>query len=192
MLYDLVAGGYVEENVMDCTWDSACKMLNNGEIGCIAIGSWAIDQIRDAGENGENIAFMPFPNNIDGKQYLTAVMDFSYGVSSKSENKEAAKAYVTFMLEESGFALNHENISLFKADLYPKSFQELGDIEVMVETVAYDEGWSFFQTLSQDLSLNNLAEIQRIIKAAAGIQAEPYEEIMQEWNQRWEKTERLK
>lgn len=188
LLYNLAAGGYVEENVMDCTWDSACKMLNNGEIGCIAIGSWAINQIRNAGENGQNIAFMPFPNNIGGKQYLTAVMDFSYGVSSRSKNKEAAKAYVTFMLEESGYVLDYENISLFKADLYPKSFQELGDIEVMVEVANYGRDWGFFQTLSQDLSLNDVSEIQRIIKAGAGIQAESFEEIMQEWNRRWEKN----
>ena len=188
LLYNLVKNGYVEENVMECTWDDACKMLNNGEIGCIAIGSWAMNQIRNAGDNSENIAFMPFPNNIDGKQYLTAEMDFSYGISAKSKNKEVARAYVTFMLEESGYALEQENISLFKSDLYPKTFRELGNIEVMVEAADYDKDWFFYQELSKNLSLNDVKEIQRIIKAGTDIEPEDFEDIMNDWNQRWEKS----
>lgn len=188
MLYDIVAKGYVEENVLECSWYDSCVKLNKGEIGCIAIGSWAIDQIRRAGVNGKNIAFMTFPNQVGGKQYATAAVDFSYGISSKSDKKELAKAYVTFMLEESGYALDHENISIYKADLYPKSIQQLGDIGVMVEKVEYDQNWNFYETLSKDLSLTDAWEIQRIIQAAAGIRNESFDDIMQEWNQRWEQN----
>lgn len=194
LLYDLVASDYVEEDVLNCDWYQACQMLNKGEIGCIAIGSWAIDQIRNVGPNGDNIAFMPFPNNIDGKQYLTASVDFSYGISSQSTNKDIAQAYVTFMVEESGYALDHENISTFKADLYPKSLLDLGDIKVLTEVIPYDENWSFYQTLSQDINPSDVTEIQRIIKAGAGLQPESFDRIMADWNERWEKnrTEKMK
>lgn len=188
MLYDIVAAGYIEEQVTESNWYDTCVKLNNGQIGCIAIGSWAIDQIRAAGIHGDNIAFMTFPNQVDGKQYATAVVDFSYGIASNSDNKELARAYVTFMLEESGYALDHENISIYKADLYSKSIQELGDISVMVEQVEYGQNWGFLEDLSKDLSLTNAAEIQRIIHAAAGLRDESFDEIMQEWNQRWEQN----
>ena len=167
-------------------------MLNRGEIGCIAIGSWALEQIRNIGPYGENIAFMPFPNNIDGKQYITASVDFSYGVSSRSEHKDIAQTYVTFMLEESGYAIDRENISTFKADLYPKSILDLGDIEVLTEINDYDENWNFHQTLSQNLNLNDVSEFQRIIKAAAGLQPESFDDIMNDWNERWEKNRTTK
>lgn len=187
-LYDIVANGYVEENVMESNWYDACVKLNSGKIGCIAIGSWAIDQIRVAGVHGDNIAFMTFPNQVDGEQYATAAIDFSYGIASNSDNKELAKAYVTFMLEESGYALDHENISVFKTDLYPKTIQELGDIDVMVEQIEYDQSWGFYEELSSNLSLTNAGEIQRIIQAAAGMREESFDEIMEEWNQRWEQN----
>lgn len=188
LLYDLVASGYTEEDVLNCDWYKTCQMLNNGEIGCIAIGSWALDQIRNVGPHGDNIAFMPFPNNINGKQYVTASVDFSYGISSRSENKDLAKAYVAFMLEESGYAIDRENVSTFKADLYPKSILALGDIEVLTEVNDFDENWSFHQTLSKDLNLNNVNEFQRIIKAASGIEPESFDSIMADWNKRWEKN----
>lgn len=188
MLYDIVAKGYVEENVLECNWYDACVKLNKGEIGCIAIGSWALNQIRSAGINGDNIAFMTFPNEVDGQQYATATVDYSYGISAKSDNKELAKAYVAFMLEESGYALDHENISILKSDLYPKSIQQLGDIGVMVEKVEFDQNWGVYETLSKDLSLTDAWEIQRIIEAAAGIRDERFEDIMEEWNRRWEQN----
>ena len=188
LLYDLVASDYVEDDVLKSDWYQTCQMLNKGEIGCIAIGSWAIDQIRNVGPNGDNIAFMPFPNIIDGKQYITASVDFSYGISSQSTNKDIAQAYVKFMIEESGYALDHENISTFKADSYPKSFRDLGDIVVLTEVNNYDEHWNFYQTLSQDINPGNVTEIQRIIKAGAGLQPESFDKIMTDWNARWEKN----
>lgn len=192
LLYDLVASDYVEDDVLNCDWYETCQMLNRGEIGCIAIGSWALEQIRNVGPYGENIAFMPFPNNINGKQYVTASVDFSYGVSSRSEHKDIAQAYVAFMLEESGYATDRENISTFKADLYPKSILSLGDIEVLTEVIDYDENWNFHQTLSQDLNLNDITEFQRIIKAASGLNPESFDDIIDDWNKRWEKNRTAK
>lgn len=190
MLYDMVASGYVEPSVMKCDWTTTCRMLNEGKIGCIAMGSWAMDEIIRIGEKGHNIAFMPFPNNVDGTQYLTASVDYSYGISAKSDNKEAARAYVTFMLEESGYALDHENISVFKADLYPKRLAEIGNIVALSEVNDYGKNWKYLQKLSTELSLTDVGEIQRIIMAAeAG--TESFEEIMEEWNRRWEKYRTL-
>lgn len=188
LLYDLVAGGLAEDNVLEGDWYNTCVKLNKGEIGCFAIGSWALEQIRDAGANGNNVAFMAFPNEVDGKQYATASVDFSYGISAKSKNKELAKAYVTFMLEESGYALDLENISVFKADLYPKSIQALGDINVMLEKIEYDEKWNLYQELKKDLNLYDAKEIQRIIETAAGIRVGSFDSLMEDWNVRWERN----
>ena len=96
------------------------------------------------------------------------------------------------MLEESGYATDRENISTFKADLYPKSILSLGDIEVLTEVINYDENWNFHQTLSQDLNLNDITEFQRIIKAASGLKPESFDDIIDDWNKRWEKNRTAK
>lgn len=188
LLHYLVASGYVEKDVNACDWYQACQMLNKGDIGCMVMGSWAIDQIKNCGPNKDNIAFMPFPNNIDGTQYLTSCIDFSYGISANSKNKDIAKAYIEFMLEESGYALDHENLSTYKADPYPKSLTSLENIQIMSEINNYDQNWSHYQTLSKDLNLDNPAEIQRIIHSALNPSSESFDDIMTEWNNRWEKN----
>ena len=36
-------------------------MINNGEIGTMVLGSWAIIQMQEAGPNAADIGYMPFP-----------------------------------------------------------------------------------------------------------------------------------
>ena len=70
--------------------------MNNGEIGCMVLGSWEIPQIQSAGENSDDIAYMPFPITVNGKQYAAAGPDYCYGinVNSSEDNQIAAMCYV--------------------------------------------------------------------------------------------------
>ena len=48
---------------------AAMGMINNGQIGCMVLGSWAVVQMQEAGDNADDIGYMPFPITVDGKQY---------------------------------------------------------------------------------------------------------------------------
>lgn len=61
ILYDAVADGLIEDDFATTDWEGCKGMINNGEIGCMVLGSWAYPQMEAAGENGADIGYMPFP-----------------------------------------------------------------------------------------------------------------------------------
>ena len=52
-------------------------MINNGQIGCMVLGSWAITQMQGGGSHPEDIAYMPFPITVNGQQYVSAGPDYA-------------------------------------------------------------------------------------------------------------------
>lgn len=39
-------------------------MINNGEIGCMVLGSWAYPQMEAGGPNADDIGYIPFPISV--------------------------------------------------------------------------------------------------------------------------------
>lgn len=189
LLYDIVKNGLCEENPEDSDWEQSKVMLNNGKIGCMAIGSWALEQIQNAGNNSEAVGYMPFPNEIDGKQYMSIVTDYCYGINKNSNEKEAARKYIDFMLDESGYALDHEVLSLVKTDPILDSYGEIENVIYLCDNEASDENYQKKQILSTNLNiLDSTDEIKRVIEAADGKRDESFNDIAADWNERWESS----
>ena len=188
LLYDIVYKKLCEEDITAGDWESSKKALNDGKIASMAIGSWAIWQFRAAGDHGEDVAFMPFPCNIGGKQYMTITTDYCYAVSKNSDNKATAKAFIDFMLDESGYALDHDTISIVRTDPYPDSYGEMDNVGLLVTGSAEKDNEGKFDILSQNLNLTDGSEQKRIMESAAGISTETFDEIMNDWNERWESS----
>lgn len=186
LLYEIVERGLCEENPLASDWEKSKAMLNNGEIACLVIGSWAVSQFKEAGPNGDSIAFMPFPHEIDGMQYMTVSTDYSYAINKNSEYPEAARAYVDFMLDESGYALDHETISIVKTDPYPESYGNMENVLLLTTGPATNETYKAKQKLSTNLNMEDGSEAQRVIEAAKGYRTETFADITKDWNTRWE------
>ncbi|MGN0484993.1 MAG: extracellular solute-binding protein, partial [Lachnospiraceae bacterium] len=187
LLYDIVAQGLCEENPQKSDWAKSKEMLNEGKIGCMCIGSWALGQMRAAGSHGKDISFMPFPNNIDGKQYSTIATDYCYAVNKNSENKEAAKAFVNFMIDESGYATDHDTLSIVKSDPYPEAYS-IENLVILYNRGSTPEFQRKSDALHSKLDIRNTDEIRRVIAAAAGFADESFDDIMTDWNTRWESS----
>ncbi len=86
LLYDIVSEGLREEDILASDWEQLRVLLNEGKVGCLALGSWVIPQAKLVGEYPDNIGYMPFPNSINGRQYMTIDADYSYSISSNSKN----------------------------------------------------------------------------------------------------------
>lgn len=185
MLYDLEAYGYTEGFENEISWERTCNDLNEGRCGCIIMGSWALAQLKASGTNSDSIGFMPFPNEINGKQYVTLNTDYNYAVKRESGNVEAAKAFVEYLLDESGYALNRELISIVRTDPYSDTYGDMEDV-VPVRNEPYNGGnYSIYLNMVKSMDPTDAGEIRRIIKAA-GQGSESFDQIMQEWNERWE------
>lgn len=186
MLYDIVSQGLCEEDPSSDDWETSKGMLNRGEIACMALGSWSVSQIKQAGGNGDAVSFMPFPNAIDGKQYMTISTDYCYAINKNSEQKEAARAYIDFMLNESNYALDHETLSLLKTDPYPKVYGDMDNVILASNNAATTVNSGRYAALSANLNMTDNTQTARVIEAAAGYSDETFDEIIDDWNEKWE------
>jgi diguanylate cyclase (GGDEF)-like protein len=185
LLYELVARGYTEDEDSGVDWNKTCKDLNNGKCGAAVVGSWALTQIKQAGKNADSISFMPFPNEINGKQYMTLNTDYCYGVSRNSTNRKAAEAFIDFMLDESGYATDRDCISIVKTDPYPEIYGNMSNVVLLSNNQYLGTAYSLYQQMtSQGIDPTSPDEIRDIVSAARN--GEPYEKIMSTWNARWE------
>lgn len=192
LLYDVVSKGLCEEDPVTTDWENSKVMMNNGEIGVMVLGSWAISQMQSAGPNADDIGYMAFPSNIDGKQYATAGADYCYGINKNSKNKEAARAWIDFMVDESGFALSEGSISIVKDDPLPDTLSDFQGVEFIVDNPATAENEGLFDELSNDSEVGLFTQIekQRIVEAAMGTRDESFDDIMNDWNQRWTESQK--
>ena len=186
LLYDLIADGLTEQPLGSISWNQSMQMLKDGKLGCVVLGSWSIHQLLRMKVEPDSIGFMPFPNEIDGEQYMTVLTDFCIGVNRNSQNKQAALAYVDFFLNESGYAIQQDRISIVKTDIFPESYADLVDAKCIVQGSYDAKNYEYYMNLVQGVDPGNISEIKRIMEAAAGISNESFDEIMQDWNTRWE------
>lgn len=188
LLYDIVKNGLCETDPKRSDWEKSKKMLNNGELAAMAIGSWALYQFQAAGENADAVAFMPFPNEISGRQYMTVSTDYAMGISKNSKYPEAARAFFDFMLDESGCALDQETLSIVKTDPYPDAYGEMENVILITNSIASAVEYSDYLKMSSKLNFEDGKEAQRIILSALGESDESFDDIMKDWNRRWESS----
>lgn len=186
ILYDAVAQGLTEDDYTTTDWEGCKGMINRGEIGTMVLGSWAIAQMKAAGENPDDIGYMPFPISINGKQYATAGPDYCYGinVNASADNQAAAMVFVKWMVEESGWCDFEGGYPISKTA--PTSFVFDGVEIVKNDPSAEDEADLMNQMNAEsELNFNNGgdAKVMAIVEAAAA--GTPYDDIMAEWTQKW-------
>jgi len=57
VLYEAVARGLVEEDPASTDWESSKSMMNSGEIATMVLGSWAVEQCKEVGDNGDDVGY---------------------------------------------------------------------------------------------------------------------------------------
>lgn len=189
-LYTAVKDGLTEDDPTTTDWEGSKGRMNNGEIGCMVLGSWAIPQIQGAGEHSDDIAYMPFPITVNGKQYAAAGPDYCYGinVNSSKDNQIAAMCYIKWLVEESGYAESEGGISVDKNAQLPETLSSFADVELIINDPA-PEGE---ETLANDINNNSELGInvsgyipKEIVENAITSDGMTMDEMVQEWNEKW-------
>lgn len=188
LLNDIVSKGLCEADPTTCDWEASKLMLNNGEIGCMVLGSWAISQMKEAGEHGDDVSYMPFPYSVDGKQYATSGTDYCYAINKNTKNMAAAKAFVQFMVEESGLALAQGGISLLKDDPMPDGLENFADVTFVVDKPATEENSGKLDTVQQDSGVtlyDNGQRLNGVVDIARGVSSQTFEQYMADLSAKW-------
>ncbi|MFD2657348.1 ABC transporter substrate-binding protein [Gracilibacillus thailandensis] len=189
LMYDLAEQGLIEEDPLTTDWESSKVRMNNGEIGAMVLGSWALEQVQGAGENADDIAIMPYPSDAE-ETIFSLGADLNISINKHSENKEAAFAWVDWFIHESGYSVEQAGgISASKDVPLPEAL-----------AAGEEEGWQFSMlTPSPDGKKGLLDEIDKesevglwleprkqiLIEAAIGNRDDSFDDLMNKWNEDW-------
>lgn len=193
VLYDVVKNKLVEKDPLTTDWETSKAMLARGEIATMVLGSWAIPQIKQFADNPDDIGFMPFPTNAE-KKYLALGADFNMAINKHSKHKEAAKAFLNWFIEESGYAVEYAGgISAAKSVPLPKDLDQLVKdygLELVLMTPAKPGEEGLVDKLDKEAEIGFWLEDQkkRIVEAAMGNRKESYDDIAKDLSERWNKA----
>ncbi len=194
LYFDLMAKGLTETDHTTTDWEGSKAKINNGEIGCMVLGNWAIKQCKEAGSNPDDIGYMPFPFVAsDGKHYATSGSDYSYGISKKSKKQEAAKKFVTFMVEESGYAEDEGGISVMANDAMPSGLEAFANCEFLVQGPATSKYTGVIEKVEELSGLklyDSGARFSKVVTAATGSNSydeklKAFNALTDGWNSKW-------
>lgn len=152
-LYDVADKGLIEKKPKVSDWNNSCQDLADGKIGCMVLGSWALNQIKALNEqNASQIVMAPFPSASGGRLYSSINPDYCVAVSRKSREQKAALIFAKW-LAKSTYAEDSGGLSPINGKKTPESFETLKKQNV---------------TLLQDKSTTDVSNRLRSIDEAAG------------------------
>lgn len=188
-LYEAVKRGLTEDDPTTTDWEGCKPMINNGQIGAMVLGSWAIVQMQAAGDHADDIGYMPFPISVNGTQYASAGADYCYGINlnSSDDNKIASMLYIKWLSESSNFAYDQGGVPVLKSQEYPETLAAFDGIELIEDSAAPDELADLQTNVTQEaeLSLNaDQTHVMRIVEAAINGD-ETLDDIVADWNAKW-------
>ncbi len=189
VLYEAVARGLTEDDPTTTDWEGSKGMINRGEIGTMVLGSWAVTQMQEAGDNPDDIGYMSFPITVDGKQYATAGPDYNYAINinSSTDNQIAAQLYIKWLTEESNFAYDQGGIPIVKGEEYPDIYKEFDGIELVIDNPAKEGEEDLYTNINNEseIGLNTSPDDKSKIVECAIDGSMTLDEIMDDWNERW-------
>ena len=193
ILFDAVAEGLTEEDPLTTNWEESKGLLGSGEVGAMVLGSWAVVQMQDAAEaaggSADDIAFWPFPNQVDGVFHSTISGDYKNAINVNSEHKAAARAWIEWFANESGYAEDQGGISPTVDGPTPDTLAAFD--EVGVEYIELTPAPAGEESLLTDIF--NTAEIdlwgnlyrQKLVDIARGAADGDKESYFAELNEKW-------
>ncbi|OKK16026.1 sugar ABC transporter substrate-binding protein [Streptomyces sp. CB00455] len=193
LLYDVVKQGLSEKDPTTTNWETSKGLLARGGIGTMMLGSWSLTQMHaaagEAGGAASDIGFMPFPVQKDGKFCATLVSDYQQAVSAHSRNKAAARAWIDWFTEKSGYSEREGAVSAVKAAPMPSTLAEFVDNDVMfVERSEAETGRVNAIDNAAEIGLNKPDYRQKLIDTARGVQKGSLEDFFADLDKRWDEA----
>ncbi|MGW0823090.1 ABC transporter substrate-binding protein [Streptomyces sp. NPDC002845] len=190
LLYDIVRGGLVEKDPTTTNWEGSKPKLAKGEIATMWLGSWAITQFqaaaKEAGTNPDDIGFMPFPAQVDGKFCAAMSPDYNQAVNVNSDHKEAARAWIDWFTDESGYAADNLTLSPVKGAPLPEVLRPYEEAGVKFIEVDDAQGGTVKE-------IDNASEVgiyqpdyrQDLVDLARGAKDGSLEDFLDDLGRRW-------
>lgn len=189
LMYDIVKNGLIEKDPTTSDWEKSKVDLAEGKIGAMVLGSWSISQMQEKAPDKNDIGYMPFPSNKDGKMYSATGGDYKIAINKNSKNKEAARAWLDFFVDESGYAVSQGGISPVKGTSLPENLSDFKSMNVtLVENNPAPAGKeSLVDDIDKEAQVGRWQDNfkKRIVEAALN-NKESFEDISRDLNSKWQ------
>ncbi|MFD7130516.1 extracellular solute-binding protein [Streptomyces sp. NPDC059894] len=193
LLYDIVRQGLAEKDPTTTNWELSKPQLAKGEIATQWLGTWAIVQFQDAakkaGVNPDDIGFMPFPAQVDGTFCATVGPDYNQAVNIHSKHKEAARAWIDWFTDKSGYDRDNLAISPLKDAPMPEVLKPYEDAGVKL--IELDDSAGAEVKLIDDESevgINKPEYRQDIVDLARGAKKGSLDDFLAGLGEKWTET----
>lgn len=194
LIFDAVHDGYTEADPLTTNWEQSKVDFATGKIGVMALGSWAISQLQAAAtDNGVDpavVGYMTFPATADdGRQYAVVGGDYNLAINKHSKVKAAAKAWIDFLLEDSGFTADQGMVSALLADPLPENLSGLTEngVELLELNAAPSGDESLFSNIADAAQIDIWGNIyrQKLVDIARGAADGDKASYFADLNTRW-------
>jgi raffinose/stachyose/melibiose transport system substrate-binding protein len=128
LLFNTVQDKLIEPDPTTTNWENSKSLLATGKVATMWLGSWAVTQFQAAATMAKvspsNIGFMPYPAQKDGKFCSVTGPDYLQAISIHSTHKAAARAWVDWFTNKSGFATDQGSIPTQKGAALPSTLAD--------------------------------------------------------------------
>ncbi|AYF98015.1 ABC transporter substrate-binding protein [Protaetiibacter intestinalis] len=194
LIYESVAGGFTEADPLTTNWEQSKVDFATGKIATMALGSWAISQMQAAAtDNGIDpsvVGYAAFPATAsDGTQYAIVGGDYNLGINKHSKVKAAAKAWIDFLIEDSGFTDTQGMVSPLLSKDLPDNLAGFADagVELLELNAAPAGKEALFNNIADAAQIDIWGNIyrQKLVDIARGAADGDKESYFAELNERW-------
>lgn len=189
LLYDVVKAGVTEPDPTTTNWENSKKLLGDGSIATMMLGSWSLVQMRQAAGNAADIGYLPFPYQTGGKFHSVMGGDYKNAININSEHKAAARAWIDWFTQESNYAVDQGGIPPVLDQKFPTILTdfETAGVEYLELTPSPkgEEGLVNRIDAKAEIGLWDQKYRQRVVDAARGAKNETKEAIFADLNTKW-------
>lgn len=125
----LVEMGYVDSDLVSTNWMQTFPDMATGKIGMVWLGNYmTANAVNVGGGKADDFGYFAMPLDNGSDHPIILQPDWCYAVAKNSKSTDAAKAFLKFLLLESGYAEYAGMMSPIKdAPASDKNFQEFLD-----------------------------------------------------------------
>jgi ABC-type glycerol-3-phosphate transport system substrate-binding protein len=194
LIFDIVHDGYSEADPLTTNWEQSKVDFATGKIATMALGSWSISQMQlaatDNGIDPAVVGYMTFPATTDdGTQYAIVGGDYNLGINKHSKVKAAAKAWIDWLLEDSGFTETQGMVSPLLDKPLPDNLAGLGEegVELLELNPAPAGKEALFNNIADASQIDIWGNIyrQKLVDIARGAADGDKASYFADLNKRW-------
>ena len=127
-IFTLAKDKLIEPDPTTTNWENSKTLMGQGKVSAMWLGSWAMVQMQDAakkaGADPADIGFAPYPFQKDGKFCPVTGPDYLQAISIHSKHKAAARAWLDWFTDKSGFAKDQGSLPTEKGQPLPSTLAD--------------------------------------------------------------------